>query len=872
MSEIADRLRSALADRYAIEREIGAGGMATVYLAHDIKHDRKVAVKILRPELSAILGAERFLVEIRTTANLQHPHILALHDSGEADGTVFYVMPYIEGESLRDRLQRERQLPVDEALQITKDVAEALDYAHRQGVVHRDIKPENILLHDGRAMVADFGIALAASRSDGGSRMTETGMSLGTPHYMAPEQAMGEREITAKADVYALGCVLYELLTGEPPFTGPTAQAIVARVMTEGPRGLALQRRTIPKHVEAAVMTALEKLPADRFASAAQLAKALDDTGYQGTVPTAMVAGTAKPWSRDGRTLVLGVVAIIGLTGAAVGLAMREPAPERPVVRFEVVSPTSGAFPVVTPDGRRVIWGTQDGVLYERSLDGLTTSRFGDSLPGMAFAGSFSPSGDELLVGVFPRGSGMPSVRGIPLGGGPSRLVADSTFMGFYGPGEAIYYSIFGSNPRLVRIPALGGVPEVVAQLSDTSFAFFMAPIPGGKGLVGALQSQTGGNNRLAAFDMDGEVWKVLGPGEAPVQFVEPGYLVYSNEQFIMAGPFDRKRLEFTQPPVPVVELQSRNLWFSIGGGTLAYMDSPRSDERPVLRSRAGLDSVLSDIPEGIRYQSPRVSPEGTRVVMTGVPDRGTFDEQDLYVYQLPGGPMTRLAGDSTDQGPSWMTDSRWLSFVRGRRNDTLFRRPWDGSGAPEAAFVVADSGREISRVEWLDDGRRGITTMFGGPTSSDVVLFSLDTASVRTLAGGPSSQGSPALSPDGKWLAYVSRETGQPEVYVQPLEGIGRRQITRLGGTSPRWAHSGRELFFLNNDTLYSARLRVGEVVEAESITALWSLPCCPGYDILPGDSLFVTMAAPGNRAPEAERVVVVLNFIEELRRRFEK
>ncbi|HVK00453.1 MAG TPA: serine/threonine-protein kinase, partial [Gemmatimonadales bacterium] len=202
----------ALSDRYRIEREIGHGGMAIVYLAVDLRHHRKVALKVLRPELAAVIGAERFLAEIRTTANLQHPHILPLHDSGEVQGLqrsfLYYVMPFVEGESLRDRLAREKQLPVADAVQIATEVASALDYAHRHGVIHRDIKPENILLHDGSALVADFGIALALSTA-GGTRMTETGLSLGTPHYMSPEQAMGEREITARSDVYALGAVLY---------------------------------------------------------------------------------------------------------------------------------------------------------------------------------------------------------------------------------------------------------------------------------------------------------------------------------------------------------------------------------------------------------------------------------------------------------------------------------------------------------------------------------------------------------------------------------------------------------------------------------------------------------------------------------------
>ena len=278
------RIADALADHYRLENEIGAGGMATVYLAEDLRHDRRVAVKVLRPELAAVIGAERFLAEIKLTANLQHPHILPLFDSGEADSFLYYVMPFVEGESLRDRLRREKQLPVDDAIRIACEVASALDYAHRHGVIHRDIKPENILLHDGRALVADFGIALAASKA-GGTRMTETGMSLGTPHYMSPEQAMGEREITARSDVYSLGAVLYEMLTGDPPFTGSTAQAVVARVVTESPRPLFPQRHTIPPHVEAAVLTALEKLPADRFATAAQFADALTKPGLA-TVPT----------------------------------------------------------------------------------------------------------------------------------------------------------------------------------------------------------------------------------------------------------------------------------------------------------------------------------------------------------------------------------------------------------------------------------------------------------------------------------------------------------------------------------------------------------------------------------------------------------
>jgi serine/threonine-protein kinase len=269
-----DQLRQGLADRYDMERVIGRGGMATVYLARDLRHHRPVALKVLDPELAAVLGAERFLGEIKVTANLQHPNLLPLFDSGEAGGLLFYVMPFVEGESLRARLDREKQLPIDEAVRIATALAAALDYAHRHAVIHRDLKPENVLLHDGQPLIADFGIALAVQQA-GGQRVTQTGLSLGTPQYMSPEQATGDRAIDARTDVYALGAVTYEMLAGEPPHVGNSVQAIIAKLMTEEPRALTALRHTVPEHVGDAVHRALEKLPADRFATAKEFADAL---------------------------------------------------------------------------------------------------------------------------------------------------------------------------------------------------------------------------------------------------------------------------------------------------------------------------------------------------------------------------------------------------------------------------------------------------------------------------------------------------------------------------------------------------------------------------------------------------------------------
>jgi serine/threonine-protein kinase len=310
-------------DRYRIERELGQGGMATVYLAHDLKHDRKVAIKVLRPELAAVLGADRFLSEIKVTANLQHPNLLPLFDSGAAgqEGSetrafLYYVMPYVEGETLRARLDRERQLPVDEALHLVTLMAGALDYAHARGIIHRDLKPENILLQAGQPVIADFGIALAVAEA-GGSRVTETGLSLGTPHYMSPEQAAGERNLDAKSDQYALAAVTYEMWSGEPPHTGPNAQAIIARLMMEQPRSLRSTRPNIAPALDRAVLRALAKAPADRFASCGAFARAASEP-----------SGTAAPESaptprRHRRPLLLAGVGVLLLALIGYGFYRR---------------------------------------------------------------------------------------------------------------------------------------------------------------------------------------------------------------------------------------------------------------------------------------------------------------------------------------------------------------------------------------------------------------------------------------------------------------------------------------------------------------------------------------------------------------------
>src|SRR5262245_50272365 len=350
---VPEGIRSALADRYRIERELGRGGMATVYLAHDLRHDRPVALKVLLPELAAVLGPERFQREIRLAARLQHPHILTVHDSGEAAGQLWFTMPYVEGESLRDRPKRERQLPIDDATRIAIEAARALDYAHHHGVIHRDIKPENLLLtEDGSTLVADFGIARALGGEEGG--LTQTGMAVGTPAYMSPEQAAGEKTLDARTDIYSLASVLYEMLAGEAPFMGPTAQAIVARRLTEAPPSVRVARASVPEGVDAAIKKALAPVPADRFSGAAQFSQALQSSAASALRPPRASSGSPAPApSRRRRVPLAAVTLILGLIiGLGVLFAWRRGKGESPsgserriaVLPFENLGDSADAY------------------------------------------------------------------------------------------------------------------------------------------------------------------------------------------------------------------------------------------------------------------------------------------------------------------------------------------------------------------------------------------------------------------------------------------------------------------------------------------------------------------------------------------------
>jgi serine/threonine-protein kinase len=895
------RLQAALAGRYRLERELGAGGMATVYLAHDLKHDRKVAIKVLHPELSAVIGGERFLAEIKVTANLQHPHILPLFDSGAADGLLFYVMPLVEGESLRARMTREKQLGVDEAVRLTTQVASALDYAHRHGVVHRDIKPENVLLHDGVALVADFGIALAASHA-GASRMTATGMSLGTPAYMSPEQAMGDREVDARSDVYSLATMLYEMLVGDPPYLGSTAQAIVAKVLTEKPVPVTVHRDTVPGNVASAIQKAIAKLPADRFATAADFAKALATPGWTSgdmlaTRPMAAaspvaVAGGGTRW----RNVAVAACAATAVAAAVAAWGWLRPTPPRPVVRYSMGLPPAQAMRQgvlginidISPDGKRIVYvGPGDGgdQLWLRERDRLDAT----PLSGTYGASSpfFSPDGERIAFS---------STLNVELkvvqtaGGPPVRLASPGVGAGGGGAWGVDGFIYFDNIPGISRIPADGGTPEVVIPL-DTAHGelgqAWPSALPNGKGLL--FRSRTNLNLadfELVAFDLATRERHVLTKGLIG-RYVEPGYLVFlTAEGAVLAAPFDQEAMKLTGPAVPLFEgvmtkpFGSADLAIS-PAGTLAYVPGLVSTAGGIAElvtvSREGaitpLDPQLTYNPSSSSAVS--LSPDGTRVAVDVIGGSSA----DIWIKQLPSGPFSRLTFSARGaQRPRWTGDGRHVVFLAATDSGPLgvWRQKADGSAPAEAIWSVA--GRGIPEAFLSHDGEWLVYKVAIGD-NRDVFAVRLGRDSVATpLLTGPFNEGGTALSPDGRWLAHTSNESGRDEVYVRPFPNTadGRWQVSTSGGAAARWAHSGRELFYeAPSGDMMVVPVTPGATFAPGAARRLFPLASglvgsntVPLYDLTPDDQTFVMVRlAAVNQAPGAGQLVMVDNWIDELR-----
>jgi len=749
MTDLPGRLTAALSDRYRLERELGQGGMATVYLAQDLKHDRKVAVKVLRPELAAVIGAERFLTEIKTTANLQHPHILPLFDSGrtggQADGRtddfLFYVMPFVEGESLRDRLSREKQLPVADAIRIASEVASALDYAHRHNVIHRDIKPENILLHDGSALVADFGIALAASRA-GGTRMTETGMSLGTPHYMSPEQAMGERELTARSDIYALGAMTYEMLLGEPPFTGPTAQSIVAKVMTEKPAPMVARRDRIPPAVEEAVLTALEKLPADRWASAAEFAAAL-----------------------GGQT--------VGRTG---GRTLGGPASARPPVRLSALLLGSAALLALGFIAGRWVLARGSATLpsfTQKSFrnEAIFNARFAPDGQTIVFSASDSAS-PELFI-IRPDYA-EPS----PLGYSGAHLLSISSKgeMAVLLRAEYLRHRLFQGT--LARVPIGGGAPrEVLDSVREADWS------PDGTEL--AVIHSVNGRDRL----------------EFPL-----GTVVYEGAGYL-SDPrvsHDGKRVAFAEHPfrwddrgtVKIVDRTGRQLAVTEEFASIEGLAWRPGDTEVLFSAVSGASRLVVHAVSIAGRDRVALSSAGDLTTQDVSPSGQLLLTRDDIPYRL----FLRGPGAKHDRDVSWLDTP--LSPKLSRDGSLLaFTNGGTDAGNNYAVMLQKTDSGQVARLgegesaAFSPDGRWLLT--FVPSTPPKVVLYPIGAGAERPVDVGPfETIGSADWFPDGRSILVCGNRAGEASrCYVQSLAGGAGRAVTPAGTGTGRVSPDGQQI-----------------------------------------------------------------------------
>ncbi|UCC26670.1 MAG: serine/threonine-protein kinase [Gemmatimonadales bacterium] len=811
---LISRLTAALSDRYRIERELGAGGMATVYLAHDLKHHRQVAIKVLKPELAAVVGADRFLAEIRTTANLQHPNILPLFDSGEADSFLFYVMPYVEGESLRERLDRERQLPVEEAVRIATEVGEALDYAHRQGIIHRDIKPANILLREGRPLIADFGIALAVTAA-GAGRLTETGLSLGTPYYMSPEQATADRDPGPQSDVYSLGCVLYEMLAGEPPFTGSSAQAVLGKIITGDPLPPSSHRATVPAHVDWVVLKSIAKLPADRFPSTGRMTQALSDptvaAAARGGGPEG--AGHGRGPGRIERLVWIGAVAVAVVGGALWSGRRGAEDAEPAIVRMSIQLPDSipmafiGAATLgngrrafaVSEDGATLVYvGLRDGVarLYVRAMNAFEI----EELPGTedAYGPFFSPNG--RWVGFFV-GNQLKKVR---IDGGEPIVVAEATNSvgaDWSEDGRIVFSDDEGGGLRVVSDQG-GRVQDLGSAYPDSTDFGWPQWLPGANRII------AGG----VLLDLaEGVATSIVGD-DRHLAYLPAGYMVDMTGATLSVSRFDGNQGRATSPRVPVLsgirgEIYGQGQWDVTPGGTLVYAEGGSLNEGPLAWVESDGSRTHLDLP--VRERGTfELSPTGDRLAVEEYDAGGSH----VWIYELASGRREQVTVEPGASRPlDWSPDGLEILYNRYEPFRVGFIQPVSSGSRARRAFPEMDS--ITSAYSWSPGGTLlGV----GMRDPAGVGVADLSSQTVERVSSDDTSWGL-VLSPTGDAVAYTSALTGEYQNYVEPYPPTGERiQVSITGGAEePRWSEDGQRLYYRSG-----RRIMVADVGRAPALS----------------------------------------------------
>ena len=900
-ADLITRLNAALEGRYRIGRELGEGGMATVYLADDLKHERKVALKVLKPELAAVVGADRFLAEIRTTANLQHPHILGLHDSGEANGLLFYVMPYVEGESLRDRLDREHQLPVEDAVRIATNLAEALDYAHRQGVIHRDIKPANVLLQDGKPVISDFGIALAVGVA-GGGRLTETGLSLGTPHYMSPEQATGDLKVGPPTDIYALGCVLYEMLVGEPPYTGSTPQAVLGKIVTGEPPSVTEERSTVPAHVDAVVRRALEKVPADRFGAAGEMGRAMGDPAFRWGEGA---ASSHRPASSLWNPLSVGlaVSAVLLALGWTVSSSREEP-PE--VGYFELLLP-DGLVPTtnqtnrplsISADGSRVGIRLQDddgvGQVWLRDITTSVDPIHVPTLDGPA--GSIALSSDGAWIAYHdPAAAAIrqaPALGTRPLTVGPTGLRTNDSggFTGLaYGPDGSI---VFGTREGLSRLPAGGGDPETLTSVGDEAVSHRDPSfLPDGSGILFTELVQTSRAQRLMILRFGDDAPTFVTEGHSG-RVTPDGILVYGRggwqDRNLSVARLNASWSSLEGESITIIEgiderapAETPQLMYDRAeDGTLVYLPhDPFARWQVVLVDReSGAETVVLDqsdprFPAGITgLGQARFSPDGQRIAL-----RARFRASpnfQLFTYDLARDLLAPVRVDEDADWPVWSADGERIAFNRfrsGAEGQNLYWARADNAEPPEP--LIPENTHQQHAQEFTQDGRYLVYIQRDVQMSndSDIWLLPLDgSRPARPLVDREGHQRSASISPDARWMAYISNESGSYQVYLTEFpEPRTWRQVTTEPALNPVWSPTGEELYYMREEDRSVFAVSVGmengiDFGEPELVAAgpfgAWTW-FGRGIDVRSDGTLLLTRSED---PPPPPAIVVIRNFDE--------
>ncbi|MEX2153472.1 MAG: protein kinase [Gemmatimonadaceae bacterium] len=833
MPELVERLRNALAGRYRIERELGRGGMGVVLLAHDLKHGRLVAIKALRPEVAQPVSADRFLREIRIAARLQHPNILALIDSGEADGVTYFVMPFVPGESLLQRLGREKQLGVEQSLQIAQEVADALSYAHEHGVIHRDIKPGNILLASGHALVADFGIARAITEA-AGNKLTETGIVVGTAAYMSPEQASGEGELDHRTDIYSLGCVLYEMLAGTPPFTG-SYQAVLSRKARDPVPSIRVVRDTVPAHVEQVVMKALAKVPADRFATARQLADAL-----AGDVRALALKPQAQASRR--RWLFAGAVAALLFVGGTYVLIAGAPWSDGtipPTAGFAKLTAESGVewFPSLSADSKWMVYsGQQSGNrdIYLQSVGGQVPINLTKDSPADDDQPAFSPDGERIAFrsardggGIFVMGRTGEGTRRITNTGFRPTWSHDGTQLAFTTENVEMNPGNSESFGELWVVNASGGQPRklpiddaMLPSWSPHGHRIAYTHRLGAAADAGIWTSRPEGGERVPLVTARGRSW-------SPTWSPDGRYVYFSSDR---GGSMNLWRIAIDEEsgrargvPEPVTTPATFLAHPSVGGdgrhivyvSALTTINIQRLTLDPISGTVVGEPVPVTT---GSRqWSTPDPSPDGEWVAFYTL----TQPEGDLYVSRPDGSGLRQLTSDTAvDRMPRWSPDGRWLTFFSNRAGQLeIWKIRSDGSELQQLTH------QHSSYPVWSPDGSR-IAGSFRVPNSRDLVLLDPNrTAEEQRPQVLPRPAEGQFLvnswSQDGERLAGQRGSTGGMVTGIL-VYSINTRTYEKVAdfGEWPVWLPDNRRILFVaNRNAFYIVDSRTKQVRKIFSV-----------------------------------------------------